>query len=75
MEHDHPITHRRPRIPAIVWVIGLGLLVTLGAILFFDVSTGAAVIYGVFTAFMVGHHSLHGGHGGHSENHDQPPEE
>lgn len=63
MEQNTDITQRQTNIPPIVWFLGIGLVVAVIAIFFFNVAVSTVAYYGLF-AFMIGSHLfMHGGHG------------
>lgn len=65
MESHPSVTDRPVRIPPIAWFLGVGLIVALVAIFFFNVAIKTVAYYG-FLALMIGSHFfMHGGHGGH----------
>ena len=65
MEHNHPTTDRPVRIPPIVWILGVGLIIALAAILVFKVAVSTVVYYGFIALMIGGHFFMHGSHGGH----------
>lgn len=67
MESHPSVTDRPVRIPPIAWFLGVGLIVALVAIFFFNVAINTVAYYG-FLALMIGSHFfMHGGHGGTSQ--------
>lgn len=71
MEHNHTNPDRPWRLPSVVWIVAVGLLIALLAILFFNVPVGTVVTWGIFVALMFGSHFLHGGHGNHDSGYGQ----
>ena len=66
MESHPSVTDRPVRIPPIAWFLGVGLIVALVAIFFFNVAINTIAYYG-FLALMIGSHFfMHGGHGDHA---------
>lgn len=72
MEHNHTDTNRRWHIPSVIWLVGVGLLVALLAVVFFNVPVSSVVTWSIFIVLMFGSHFLHGGHGNHDSRHEQP---
>ena len=63
---SHPSVKDRPvRIPPIVWFLGIGLIVALVAIFFFNVAINTVAYYGFFALMIGSHFFMHGSHGGH----------
>lgn len=65
MEHNHPATDRPVRIPPTVWILGLGMIVALAAIIVFNVPLSTVGYVALFALFMGSHFFMHGSHGGH----------
>lgn len=70
MEHNHADTDHPWHIPSIIWIAGVGLLVGLLAIIFFNVPA-STVVFLSFIALMFGSHLLPGGHGNHGNSYGQ----
>jgi hypothetical protein len=71
VEHNHTDTNRTWHIPSFIWIAGVGLLVALLAIVFFNVPVSTVVTWSIFMALMFGSHFLHGGHGDHDSRYGQ----
>ncbi|MBZ0291506.1 MAG: hypothetical protein K8L99_02970 [Anaerolineae bacterium] len=67
MEPNHTDANRRWHNRPVVWSAGVGLLVALLAIVYFNVPVSTVVSWGIFIALMFGSHLLHGGHGSHGQ--------
>ena len=65
MEQNSSIDDRPLRIPPIVWFLGVGLIVALVAVFFFNVAINTVAYYGFFALMMGSHFFMHGSHGGH----------
>jgi hypothetical protein len=68
MESHPSVTDRPVRIPPIVWFLGIGLIVALVAIFFFNVAINTVAYYGFFALMMGSHFFMHGSHAGHGGN-------
>ena len=65
MEQNTNITEHERKIPPVVWLLGVGLLAAVIAILVFNVAVNTVVYYGFFALMMGSHFFMHGSHGGH----------
>ena len=65
MEQNSSIDDRPLHIPPIVWFLGVGLIVALVAVFFFNVAINTVAYYGFFALMMGSHFFMHGSHGGH----------
>jgi len=65
MEQNSPIDDRPFRIPAIVWVLGGGLIAALVAIFVLNVAVNTVAYYGFIALMMGSHFFMHGSHSGH----------
>lgn len=71
MEHNRAGTNRHWHIPSAIWIVGVGLLVALLAIVFFNVPISTIVTWSIFIALMFGSHFLRGGPGNHDSSYGQ----
>lgn len=62
MEPNRTDANRHWHIPSVIWIAGIGLLVALLAIVFFNVPVSTVVTWSIFIALMFGSHRLHGDH-------------
>jgi len=65
MEPHPSVTDRPVRIPPIVWFLGIGLIVAVVAIFFFDAAINTVAYYGFFALMFGSHFFMHGSHAGH----------
>lgn len=54
MEHRHTDTNRPWYVSSAIWIAGVGLLVALLAIVFFNVPVSTVVTWSIFIALMFG---------------------
>ena len=65
MEQNTDVTERQTTVPPVVWFLGIGLIIAVVAIFFFNVAVSTVAYYGFFAFIMGSHFFMHGGHAGH----------
>ena len=76
MEQNKSVTQRQAIVPSVVWFLGVGLVIAMVAIFFFNVAVSTVAYYGFFALMMGSHFFMHSSHGGHgsSAGHQHGPE-